>query len=100
MAVNNLSRHEKIDGFHIQNVRKLEDSLSKKRLEFGKLPIFKECKLLQTVISIENKWFVVEQVVKCPKKLKKIGWNFFWKWKIYMEKVHKIWSKYFILTSI
>ena len=55
MAVNNLFRFKKIDGFHIQNVRKLEDFLSKNCPEFGKLPLFEEFRLLQTVIRIENK---------------------------------------------
>ena len=94
------SRQKFIDGFHIQNVTKLEDSLSKKCPDFDKLPLHKEFRLLQTVVSIENKWFVVQQEVKYPKKLKKAPRNFFWKCEICMEKIHQFQSNYFILTSI
>ena len=93
-------RQNFFDGFRNQNVRKLEDFLSKKCPEFGKLSLFKEFRLLQTVVSIENKWFMVQEGVKCPKKLKKEGWKFFWKCEICMEKVYRFQSKYFILISI
>ena len=88
------------DVFRIHNLRKLKDSLSKKCPEFGKLPISKECELLQTVVDIENWWYVFQQGVKCPKILKKEGWNFFWECEICMETVYKIMSKYLIITSI
>ena len=100
MAANNLSRQKLIGDFRIQNVRKLKDFLSKKCPEFGKLPKFKECKLLQTVVSIENWWYMFQQEVKCPKKQKKAHWIFFLKCEICIEKVHQFKSNYFILTSI
>ena len=100
MAANNLSRQKLIGDFRIQNVRKLKDFLSKKCPEFGKLSLFKEFRLLQTVIGIENRWFVFQQRVKCPKKLKKEGWKFFWKCEICIEKLHKFKSKNLIFTSI